>query len=257
MAALFGADDQLAKRTSKLIDWASPARALLWSLRTVGPGGSLRDRASYLQGSADEGDVTRQFIEARCDRGAEIARMLYLSEQTATAIRSLDEHWDGRGLPDGLAGEADPAARPHPLPRPDGRGLPRGRRSQGHARVAQRRRGRWFDPEMVDALLAVCRDRAFWATLEHPDVSSWEPADRLLRADDERLDRIAEAFARVIDAKSPFTASHSERVAELAVGIGARLGFEPRRRRDLRRAGLLHDIGKLAISNRILDKPAG
>ena len=44
----------------------------------------------------------------------------------------------------------------------------------------------------------------------------------VLRADDERLDRIAEAFARVIDAKSPFTARHSERVAEIAVGIGAR-----------------------------------
>ena len=121
--------------------------------------------------------------------------------------------------------------------------------------MAQRRRGRWFDPELVDVLLAVCRDRAFWATLEHPDVSGWEPADRLLRADDERLDRIAEAFARVIDAKSPFTASHSERVAELAVGIGGRLGFERDSQRDLRRAGLLHDVGKLAISNRILDKP--
>ena len=43
MAALFGADDRLAKRTSKLVDWSSPARALVWSLRTVAPGGSLRD----------------------------------------------------------------------------------------------------------------------------------------------------------------------------------------------------------------------
>ena len=65
-------------------------------------------------------------------------------------------------------------------------------------------------------------------------------------ADDDRLDRIAEAFARVIDAKSPFTARHSERVAEIAVGIGDLLGFDAVTRRDLRRAGLLHDVGKLA-----------
>ena len=86
-------------------------------------------------------------------------------------------------------------------------------------------------------------------------MSHWEPAELVLRADDARIDRIAEAFARVIDAKSPFTASHSVRVAEIAVGIGSVLGFEPVVLRDLRRAGLLHDIGKLAISNLILDKP--
>ena len=59
----------------------------------------------------------------------------------------------------------------------------------------------------------------------------------------------------MIDAKSPYTARHSERVAEIAVGLGGRLGFDRTGLRDLRRAALLHDIGKLAISNRILDKP--
>jgi HD-GYP domain-containing protein (c-di-GMP phosphodiesterase class II) len=74
-------------------------------------------------------------------------------------------------------------------------------------------------------------------------------------ADDRRLDRVAEAFARVIDAKSPFTARHSEEVARWAVAIGEQLDIDPAGLRDLRRAGLLHDIGKLAVSNRILDKP--
>ena len=55
MAALFGADDQLAKRTSKLVDWSSPARALVWSLRTVAPGGSLRARVAYLKGDPRRG----------------------------------------------------------------------------------------------------------------------------------------------------------------------------------------------------------
>ena len=122
-------------------------------------------------------------------------------------------------------------------------------------RVAKRRRGRWFDPGLVDAFLRFCGDREFWGALESPDVSEWEPPDLALAGDDERLDRIAQAFARVIDAKSPFTARHSERVAEIADGIGAALGFDPMARRILLRAGLLHDIGKLAVSNHILDKP--
>ena len=122
-------------------------------------------------------------------------------------------------------------------------------------RVAKRRRGRWFDPSLVDAFLRFCGDRDFWGALESPDVSEWEPPDLALAGDDERLDRIAQAFARVIDAKSPFTARHSERVAEIADGIGAALGFDPIARRILLRAGLLHDIGKLAVSNHILDKP--
>jgi hypothetical protein len=121
--------------------------------------------------------------------------------------------------------------------------------------VARRRRGRWFDPDLVDALGAIRRDRAFWAALARPDVSAWEPPERVLAVDEPRLDRIAEAFARVIDAKSPYTARHSGRVAELAVGTAAVLGFAAVGLRDLRRAALLHDIGKLAIANRILDKP--
>ena len=255
MAMLFDTDDRAAKATSKLVDWTDRRAAFVWSLRTAAPETGLRRRLQVLRGIRDEGDVTRKFMEARCDRGAEIARMLFLSEQTAGAIRSLDEHWDGRGMPDGLRGEEIPlAARILCLAQTvevfhAAGGLEAARR------VAKRRRGRWFDPGLVDAFLRFCGDRDFWGALESPDVSEWEPPDLALAGDDERLDRIAQAFARVIDAKSPFTARHSERVAEIADGIGAALGFDPMARRILLRAGLLHDIGKLAVSNHILDKP--
>jgi HD domain len=145
IAALFAADDQVAKRTSKRVDWARPFSAFVWSLRTVAPGGSLRARAERLRAIRDEGEVTRSLMRARCDRGAEIARMLGFSEATAEAIRALDEHWDGRGQPHGLRGTEIPLA---------GRVLCLAQtveifhmaRGVGAAyRVAARRRGHWFD----------------------------------------------------------------------------------------------------------------
>jgi putative nucleotidyltransferase with HDIG domain len=255
MAVLFEADDRTAKATAKLVDWTDRRRALLWALRTAAPGAGLRRRIQVLRGVHDEGDVTRTFMEARCDRGAEIARMLFLSEATAAAIRSLDEHWDGHGLPDGLRGEEIPlAARIACLAQTVEVFHAHGGAKAARA-MAKRRSGRWFDPSLVDAFLRFCDDREFWRQLEVPDVSQWEPPDFAIAADDARLDRIAEAFARVIDAKSPYTATHSQRVAEIADGIASVLDFDADQRRIMRRAALLHDIGKLAVSNRILDKP--
>jgi putative nucleotidyltransferase with HDIG domain len=121
--------------------------------------------------------------------------------------------------------------------------------------IARERRGTWFDPELVDALLPLEHDAQFWRGLEAPAPAGLEPPDRVLLADHGRLDRVAEAFASVIDAKSPYTARHSEGVADIAVALATALEVEPEDRATLRRAALLHDIGKLGVSNRILDKP--
>ena len=65
------------------------------------------------------------------------------------------------------------------------------------------------------------------------------------------------ALARAIDAKSPWTAGHSERVTALALKIGLVLGLDRKELDDIHRAGLLHDIGKIGIPPHILDKPEG
>ena len=255
MAALFAADDHEAKRTSKRVDWARPFSAFVWSLRTVAPGGSLRARMDRLLAIRDEGEVTRSLMQARCDRGAEIARMLGFSEATAEAIRALDEHWDGRGQPRGLRGTEIPlAARVLCLAQTVE--IFHAARGVGAAyRVAARRAGQWFDPALVKALGALRADTGFWASLAEPDLSGVEPPDRVLVADENRLDQIADAFAGVIDAKSPWTRHHSDRASAIATGIAGVLGLEAAAVRDLRRAALLHDIGKLAISNLVLDRP--
>ncbi len=89
-------------------------------------------------------------------------------------------------------------------------------------------------------------------------IRALEPRERILPSDDAQLDRIAEAFARVIDAKSPRTYRHSERVRSFTLGTAAQLigaaTFTGAQLRRLSRAALLHDIGKLGVSNLILDK---
>jgi putative nucleotidyltransferase with HDIG domain len=63
------------------------------------------------------------------------------------------------------------------------------------------------------------------------------------------------AFARAIDAKSEWTAGHSERVTEMALGLAREMGFGQEEMTTLHRGGLLHDIGKIGVSNAILNKP--
>jgi HD-GYP domain-containing protein (c-di-GMP phosphodiesterase class II) len=84
-------------------------------------------------------------------------------------------------------------------------------------------------------------------------VLALAPASPIV-VDEDYLDDIARAFAQIIDAKSPFTCGHSERVAVYADMIAAELGCTLERRRWLKRAALLHDVGKLGVSNAILDK---
>src|SRR5215212_410032 len=66
MAALFAADERVAKRTSKRVNWSRPMSAFVWSVRTVTPGGSVAARVRQLRAIRDEGQVTRALMRARC-----------------------------------------------------------------------------------------------------------------------------------------------------------------------------------------------
>ena len=259
MSALFGADDRFVKPRMKLVDWHKRVRLAVHTAFTVGQGQSIGRRVSYFLGIARTPDVTREIMQIRCDRGAEIALGLGFPEATANLIRSLDEHWNGQGYPQGLRGEAIPLlARIANLAQVTDVHL----REYGLGvamRTAKQRSGKWFDPALVKRLLTWERDLEWWHQLDDPELSERvigiEPALDPRRLAEEDLDVVARSFADIIDAKSPYTFRHSANVADFAVGIGEQLGFDDDALRRLRRAGLLHDIGKLGVSNRILDKP--
>lgn len=121
--------------------------------------------------------------------------------------------------------------------------------------VVDLQRRTWFDPTLVDALVGLEGDARFWRSLETPAVTEVEPTEHVMVADDARLDLVAHAFASIVDAKSPYTGRHSEGVAAIADELAAPLELDGGARATLRRAALSHDIGKLGVSNRILDKP--
>ena len=86
-------------------------------------------------------------------------------------------------------------------------------------------------------------------------ILALEPASHVVPLDDDYLDDIAAAFGQVVDSKSPYTSGHSQRVALYTDLIAEDLGLSPERRRWLKRGALLHDVGKLGVSNSVLDKP--
>ena len=258
MAMLFGTDDIELKRLGKVVDWQRPVEALRFTAATVALGEPRLVRARrFLQVVPPLKSEAGEIVGARCDRGAQIVLRLAFPAESASAVRSLDEQWNGKGQPDGLAGEAIPElARIASLAQAaevffvrDGVAAAR--------KMVERRRGSWFEPRIADAFLAIADDDPLWAELAADEVdldSIGAGSDEILHADDARIDDVALAFADVIDAKSEWTAQHSVSVARYAVALGGQFGFSHDRLRDLRRMGLLHDIGKLAIPNTVLDK---
>lgn len=257
MASMFGSDDQWVKPRMKVVDWHQRLRLAVATAASVGHRRSLAVRVRQFAAIARSTDMTKDLIQIRCDRGADIASQLGFPVETAEAIRSLDEHWCGLGYARGLAGEAIPLlARIVNLAQTveafHGRGGPR-----AALRVARQRSGSWFDPALARIVLGWRNDAAWWRTLEGDitaAVLAAEPKDRHVEVDGDGLDGVCRAFADIIDAKSPYTYRHSSRVAEVARDVARQMGMGEAEQRRIYRAGLLHDIGKLGVSNAILDK---
>jgi putative nucleotidyltransferase with HDIG domain len=255
VSSLFGADDAVVKSTRRLTDTSNTPEALLHVLRNAAPGRSPLEKLRHVGAVLRSGrEGARSLVALRCERGADVVRAIGLGEVAARGILDGDEHWDGGGYPAGISGEGISLV---------GRVICLAQTAEvfwqhggpaAACQMARKRRGTWFDPVLVDVLLSLADDEAFWHSLEMPEVGALEPPDRVLVVDEKRLDRVAQAFAWVVDAKSPYTAQHSAGVAEIAVSLASLLALDPETLATVRRAALLHDIGKLGISNRILDK---
>lgn len=258
---LYEADDLAFKQGYKTVG-TSLAATLHFVFSRTARGKPLHRRAAAIANILKNGGrIVDELIMSRCTRGADIARTLRFPEEVCSGIYSLDEHWDGSGRPSRLRGDAIPIFSRIAL------------LAQvvdvfyTHAGVdaardeVKRRKGQWLDPQLASVFDGLAGDAAFWSALRspllHARVLAAAPPDEDALVDEEYLDTIAAAFGQVIDAKSPFTAGHSARVAELASELGEQMNLGAHRVRRLRRAAFLHDVGKLGVSSTILEKPAG
>lgn len=256
---IFGGDDLVTKSRVKFIDWTSSFESVKFALFNMERGSSIGLKLRRM--AANVGPPTkvmRAVTEARCTRGAEIARMLGFGDDVSSAVRDLDEHWDGRGAPRGVHGDAIPVfARILCLAQTFEVFLSAFGLDTAYD-MLQKRSGSWFDPELAAVMSGLRSDATFW----------WDYFDRAYSADADLevpggdtevmgvdLDRICDAFGMIVDAKSGFTWDHSVRVAHVAIELADYFDFNAERRSTLRRAALLHDIGKLGIATSILEKP--
>lgn len=256
---LYLTDDLSFKRDFKTVNGRLP-KVLKFVISHTGLGVGLTERFRTIANIFQNGDgIAQELIETRCTRGADIARQLRFSESVAMGIHALDEHWDGSGRPGHLRGEQIPVyARIALLAQvvdvfnvSDG--------MDAACWEVEDRCGSWFDPAIVAAFRRCAERPEFWERLADPQleraVFALEPGRYVVPLDEDYLDEIAAAFGQVVDSKSPYTAGHSARVALYTERIAEALGLPPSRRRWLRRGALLHDMGKLGVSNAILDKP--
>lgn len=115
-----------------------------------------------------------------------------------------------------------------------------------------------FAPGLAEAFRAVSAPPAFWFGLSPAHLDSWVAETRSTVVPRMQpvssLRPLAGIFAHVVDAKSPYTADHSVRVARLARHLGELAGLAHEELEDLEIAGLLHDLGKLGVPDEILEK---
>ncbi|QJD99457.1 HD domain-containing protein [Massilia forsythiae] len=257
---LYMTDDRAFKRDWMLNNDSIP-QAFSFVLRHTGLKSNLAERVRGVLAMLRDGRRLQvEFVATRCDRGAEIARLLRFPEAVAAGIYSLDEHFDGKGRPHRLKGERIPVhSRIALMAQVVDVFHAEGGREAAIKQVRERA-GSWFDPRLAQAFEQVAQSEVFWETLASDGieqaVTGLQTATHTLQhvLDDDYLDDIAAAFGQVVDAKSPYTSGHSARVALYTDMIAESLGLSAQRRRWLKRGALLHDVGKLGVSNSVLDK---
>lgn len=253
-AKWFG-DDHALKSDFHSVDFGETRSAMAWTMRHVGAGQPVLKRLRTGLRFVSTGGVKdmEAMLENHWRAVESLAIKLGLDEPVRTTIKQTFERWDGKGAPDGANGEeilltsrlvnlADVVEIYH-----------RSGGVEAAIAVARQRRGTQFDPDVVDLFC----DEAREVFDELESVNSWDAVIEAAPGLTEplpaaELDAALEGIAEFIDVKSPYTLGHSHGVADLARAAAEHLGLDEAD--EVRRAALLHDLGRLGVSNAIWDK---
>lgn len=256
ISALAGGDDIALSNALIGLDLGDPLDAIRQLVARAGKGQGLAERArTVVRVLADGRSKGDEHAHAICDVATNLATLVGMSTGVRDALTEICERWDGKGSPRGTAGEAlllpmRLVTAAHVAEIAHHRG---GR--EGALAVVRKRAGGQLDPAIARTFQR--NAGVLFEAIE--GASIWE---RFLEVEPEphatmdaaRLDDVALAFARVADLKSVWTLGHSSGVARLAEAAAEGVGLPDPERRWLRRAALLHDLGRLSVPNRIWDK---
>lgn len=249
--------DDIALRSSKYDHDMRSVRGAASAMSKIGSGNPLLQRFRIGLEFLVAG---RKDLDKMAQHHAEMAKLLGeqlgLSTDVLDALAASYEQWDGKGWPGELKGEEIPlACRVAGL----SEFVEVAHRIGGIDAVkelARKRAGKQFDP----SLAKVITDDAALIFSDIDAVGTW---DAVLDAESalsivlsgSDFDKALGAVADFIDLKSPYTLGHARAVAELVAAAGDQLSLGEAEVRTLRRAGLIHDFGRLGVSNAIWDKP--
>lgn len=214
-----------------------------WSERAV------RSLAFLATGRA----TMNRIIRSHCISAGELADHVGVDDAVAGLLGFAFERWDGAGLPNGASGEAIPLEM-RIVHLCDTTEVFVHRHGVNAARIMVReRRGTQLDPDLADLFTSEA-DELTGGMLGDAWNAALRSAPRDRAVDRAELTAILTAMGDFADLKSPYTVGHSRAVADLAEAAGRHAGLDEERRRDLRSAGLVHDLGRMGVSNAVWDK---
>jgi HD-GYP domain-containing protein (c-di-GMP phosphodiesterase class II)/DNA-binding CsgD family transcriptional regulator len=256
----FGAGDDVGLRSVMAeVDFGRPEEAVRIVSSRLAADAPADRRAAAVEALLGDGPAAAaRHDAAQCDAAEGLAKLLPVTDGAAAVASDAFERWDGHGGPSGRAGdEISLVARIVEVAYVAE--LFRGRQGRGGAVAELRARsGGQLDPDLVEGFLVTAPE--LFDRVTDPSRSAWErlcdaePAPHA-RISDAQVDDAALAFARFSDLKSTWLTGHSEQVAHVAAAGAGELGLDLGTRTAVRRAGLLHDIGRVGVPTGIWDLP--
>jgi putative nucleotidyltransferase with HDIG domain len=210
-----------------------------------------------------EAHADSNFIYEHSEFGSNIIKKLPLDECVSRFIKFHHESWDGSG-PNGLAGSHIPeeAQIIHIADMVEfiyNDEQPYWTQKDYIIKWIKSKRNQMFSSHITDAFLEACKHERFWLDMENinanPDILTRKHPPIMTSLSLDTIKNIAVVFAAIIDKKSTFTHEHSLGVSNYASLFSRYYNFDEELTMKMKIAALLHDIGKLAIPNHILDKP--
>lgn len=255
--ARFFGDELSARPQMMAVAFGTRPDLIATAMRVAHPGSARLTRAAVMARSVFGGIAEfRKWAASHCDVARVLGARMGLSAQAQRALRHLWERWDGKGMPGELRGEEIPLAVRLMQVAQDADMAWQHGGSVLAGRILAERAGSGLDPQAVSTFLGL-GDQVYeglGAPSVWEDAMLAEPGPQPV-VDGERMDACLSAMADFADLKSMWTVGHSRGVAELAAKSAAHAGLAAEDVLLLRRAGLVHDIGRVAVPVNVWAKP--